>query len=62
MLKIWAKTSETMQHAQVIGLFLGNACMQSLLHACHAAQMLPTTVFTGTNTAHSVYLERFVGV
>ena len=27
--------------------------MQSLPHACHAVQVLPTLVVTATNTAHS---------
>ena len=36
-------------------------CTPSLVHACHAVQVLPTLVFTVSNTAHSTYFERFAG-
>ena len=34
----------------------------NLSHAFHAVQILPTLVFTATNTAHSVYFESLVGL
>ena len=37
-------------------------CTPNLSHACRTVQILPALVFSATNTAHSVYFERFVGV
>ena len=51
--------TETMQMHILLGW--PGQCTPNLSHACHTVQILPPLVVTATKTAHSVYVEHFVG-